>query len=85
MWAAAQSFEEVPADEQIAANDYLSEISANDGRSFKVLAPPYQFDQQPSTQGRAAPELGQHTEEILLDLGMSWDEVSSYRESGALG
>jgi formyl-CoA transferase len=50
-----------------------------------VVAPPYQFDQQPSMQGRAAPELGQHTEEILLELGMDWETVSSHRDSGALG
>jgi formyl-CoA transferase len=85
VWAAAQSFEELHADEQIAANDYLSELTANDGRTFRVVAPPYQFDQQPSTQGRAAPELGQHTEEVLLDLGLDWEQVSSYRDSGALG
>jgi crotonobetainyl-CoA:carnitine CoA-transferase CaiB-like acyl-CoA transferase len=33
----------------------------------------------------AAPELGQHTEEILLETGLDWDEISELRESGALG
>jgi formyl-CoA transferase len=85
VWSAAQTFEELHADEQVAANHYLSELTAGDGRTFKVVAPPYQFDEQPSTQGRAAPELGQHTEEVLLDLGLDWDQVTTYRDSGALG
>jgi len=32
-----------------------------------------------------APELGQHTEEILLELGHDWDAIAGLRESGALG
>jgi formyl-CoA transferase len=85
VWASAMTFTELHEDEQVVANSYLSELSANDGRTFRVVAPPYQFDEQPSTQGKAAPELGQHTEEILLDLGLDWDQVSAARDSGALG
>jgi formyl-CoA transferase len=32
-----------------------------------------------------APELGQHTEEILLELGHDWDAISELRQTGALG
>lgn len=85
VWSAAQTFEELHADEQVAANHYLSELTGGDGRTFKVVAPPYQFDEQPSSSGRAAPELGQHTEEVLLELGMDWDEISAHRDEGALG
>jgi len=31
-----------------------------------------------------APEHGQHTEEILLELGIDWDEIASGKESGAI-
>ncbi|HWA64925.1 MAG TPA: CoA transferase [Mycobacteriales bacterium] len=85
VWSAAQTFEELHADEQVAANQYLSELTASDGRTFRVVAPPYQFDGQPSSSGRAAPELGQHTEEVLLDAGLDWDQITTYRDSGALG
>ncbi len=33
----------------------------------------------------AAPELGQHTELILMDAGFDWDEITAIRETGALG
>jgi formyl-CoA transferase len=31
-----------------------------------------------------APELGQHTEEVLLEAGYSWEEISRLRGSGAI-
>jgi formyl-CoA transferase len=85
VWAPARTFTEMYDDEQVAANHYLSEVTAGDGSTFRLVAPPYQFDEQPTSSGRPAPELGQHTEEVLLDLGMDWDEISAYRDSGALG
>ena len=33
---------------------------------------------------REAPELGQHTEEILLEFGCAWDDISRLREDGAI-
>jgi crotonobetainyl-CoA:carnitine CoA-transferase CaiB-like acyl-CoA transferase len=43
------------------------------------------FDDVMTEPQGAAPELGQHTEEILLETGLDWDEISDLRESGALG
>ena len=54
-----------------------------DGHPFKLVASPVQFDEQSIPLG-ASPELGQHTEEVLLELGLSWDEISAGKESGAL-
>jgi hypothetical protein len=30
------------------------------------------------------PELGQHTEEVLLELGMDWDGIVGLKEAGAI-
>ena len=43
------------------------------------------FDDQATVPRGAAPELGQHTEEILLETGLDWDEIGRLREIGALG
>ena len=32
-----------------------------------------------------APELGQHTEEILLEIGYTWEDIATLRAGGALG
>ena len=33
---------------------------------------------------RPAPDLGQHTEEVLLELGLSWEEIGTAKEAGAI-
>ena len=33
----------------------------------------------------AAPELGQHTEEVLQEVGYSWEQIEALREQGVLG
>lgn len=84
VWSPAATFEEVCASPQVAENGYLPEVVGADGRSFRVVAPPYQFDGNPTAPVGPAPEIGQHTEEVLLDCGLTWDEISELRDGGAL-
>ena len=77
-----QSTLELHDDPQVAANQYLLPLE-RDGASFSVVANPVQFDETPPTV-HPAPDLGQHTEEVLLELGLSWDDLAKYKESGAI-
>jgi len=43
------------------------------------------MDVTPSAISRPAPTLGQHTEEVLLEMGLNQKRISELRESGALG
>ncbi len=47
------------------------------------MASPVQMDETADVLG-PAPEHGQHTEEILLELGLEWDEIAKGKESGAI-
>jgi crotonobetainyl-CoA:carnitine CoA-transferase CaiB-like acyl-CoA transferase len=85
VWSASATFAEIHQSPQVAANAYLPEVTGNNGTSFRLVAPPYQFDEQPVVPRGPAPELGQHTEEILLDSGFSWDDIEAHRNAGALG
>lgn len=85
VWSVAATFEEVCANPQVHANGYLPTVVGNDGRQFRLVAPPYQFDGVPAAPAGPAPELGQHTEEVLLEAGLDWDEISALRDRGALG
>jgi len=38
----------------------------------------------PETSTRPPPEWGQHTEEVLLEFGYSWEEIAALREEGAV-
>lgn len=85
VWSTCATFEEIHADEQVAANGYLPEIEAANGSRFRVVSPPYQFDNQPTVPQGPAPTLGQHTDEVLREAGISADRIDAYRSSGLLG
>jgi len=70
---------EVIADPNIWANGYLQNIDGVD-----VVAAPVSFSETPATTPAVAPELGQHTEEVLLDLGYSWDDITRLQDSRAI-
>jgi crotonobetainyl-CoA:carnitine CoA-transferase CaiB-like acyl-CoA transferase len=40
---------------------------------------PVNFRQNPASVRTSTPELGQNNEEILLELGYSWDDISSLK------
>ena len=52
------------------------------GGSFPLVASPAQFDGTPLTLTRA-PDHGEHTEEVLVELGRSWEEITELKERGA--
>lgn len=83
VWAPMQTAAEIPSDPQAQANGYLLAVESGDGSTFPLVANPLQFDETPPTVQRA-PDLGQHTEQVLLDLGLSWEDIASYKEAGAV-
>ena len=70
-------------DPQLVANGYVQEVEAADGSAFRLVGAPVQFDERPAPL-RRAPEPGEHTEEVLLELGLSWDEIAAHKEGGAI-
>jgi crotonobetainyl-CoA:carnitine CoA-transferase CaiB-like acyl-CoA transferase len=85
VWAPALTPAEVHEHVQVEANGYLPELTSQTGAQFRLPAPPMQFGGEASAPRGPAPELGQHTEEILLELGRDWDAIGKLRDSGALG
>jgi crotonobetainyl-CoA:carnitine CoA-transferase CaiB-like acyl-CoA transferase len=79
-----QTAAELHDDVQAIANGYLPRVEREDGSSFTLVANPVQFDETPPKTLRPAPEHGQHTEQVLLDLGLTWDEIAACKEAGAV-
>lgn len=82
-WAPVQAVEELLDDPQVVANGYIGEVSLDDGRTYRLPAVPVQFDEQ-GPPLRPAPESGEHTEEVLLELGYDWEEIVRFKEAGAV-
>ena len=82
-WAPVQRVRELHDDRQVRANDYLRRVTAADGSQYDLVGNPCQFDEHAPELG-PAPEVAAHTEEVLLELGLGWDEIAGYRESGAI-
>jgi crotonobetainyl-CoA:carnitine CoA-transferase CaiB-like acyl-CoA transferase len=82
-WAPVQAVEELPDDPQVAANSYVGEVVVDDGTSYRLPSVPVQFDGRPP-ELRRAPELGEHTESVLLELGYDWDAIGELQRAGAI-
>ena len=82
-WAPVQAVEELLTDPQVLANDYIGEVELEDGRSYSLPNVPVQFDERPAELGRA-PEHGEHTEEVMLDLGYTWEQIAELKDAGAI-
>lgn len=79
-----QSPIEVTTDPQALANDFFVEFEYPGVRKLKLVNTPVKFSQNPAVVQTPAPEVGQHTEEIMLELGYSWDDISNLKEQSVI-
>jgi crotonobetainyl-CoA:carnitine CoA-transferase CaiB-like acyl-CoA transferase len=82
-WAPVQMPSELVDDPQVEANGYLARVRRDDGREYDLVSNPVQMDET-ADQLLPAPEHGQHTEEILLEIGLDWDTIIAHKEAGAI-
>jgi crotonobetainyl-CoA:carnitine CoA-transferase CaiB-like acyl-CoA transferase len=76
---------DLPNDPQVIANRYVVDYEHPRRGAMKVLGMPIRFSETPGESRGVAPELGEHTEQILVDmLGYDWTEVARLRESGVI-
>jgi crotonobetainyl-CoA:carnitine CoA-transferase CaiB-like acyl-CoA transferase len=81
--APIQTPTEVSNDEQAIANNYFIYVDHPVWGKTKVVGFPWDFSETPASWRREAPEFGQHTEEILLELGYTWEDIAKLKEEGA--
>jgi crotonobetainyl-CoA:carnitine CoA-transferase CaiB-like acyl-CoA transferase len=76
----------VSRDPGVRINGYIESVENPDASdsTLDVVRTPVRFSGSASTAPVRPPELGQHTEEVLLEAGYSWDDITSLSEDGVI-
>jgi crotonobetainyl-CoA:carnitine CoA-transferase CaiB-like acyl-CoA transferase len=83
VWAPVQTPAEVVADPQVTAAGALIEVEDGQGGTYRSPAAPARFPGADATLRPAAPGLGQHTRQVLEEIGYSGAEIEAMLASGA--
>ena len=75
---------EASNDPDVLANGYVTEVEyPKHGRKLKVHGSPWHFSETPPRFG-IAPELGEHTEAVLKDIGYGAADIERFRERNVI-
>jgi crotonobetainyl-CoA:carnitine CoA-transferase CaiB-like acyl-CoA transferase len=72
------------ASEQARVNGYVVEVEHEVAGKIVMTGAPISLNGEVRGVAPPAPELGQHTEEVMLEAGYSWEEIARVRDSGAV-
>ena len=73
-----QSPVDVLNDPQVIANSYI--LPHPENARGCIVSSPIQYDNEVVEVTTGAPEIGQHTEEILLEMGYTWENIAGLKE-----
>jgi crotonobetainyl-CoA:carnitine CoA-transferase CaiB-like acyl-CoA transferase len=83
-YAPVHDYEALAGYEQAYANGYLRKLEHPLYGPIAAVGNPVALSETPAIPRDLAPELGQNTEEVLLEAGYSWDDITALREAGAI-
>ncbi len=85
VWAPVATLPEALADPQLEANGVLEEIEHPQAGAYRTLAAPFRVSGAETAARGPAPAPGEHTSEVLAELGLDDDEIASLAASGVFG
>lgn len=83
-WAPVQSMKDVLTDEQALANDMIIEVEGADGgEPLRLVRGPVQWNGE-ALETTRAPQASEHTEIVLMEMGIEWDRIEELKAKGAI-
>jgi crotonobetainyl-CoA:carnitine CoA-transferase CaiB-like acyl-CoA transferase len=85
IFAKVQTIEDLETDPQVIANNYIKNFEHPVIGDVKMCNFPVTFSDTPAGIWNEAPELGQHTESIMIEeLGYDWDDIARFQKTGSI-
>jgi crotonobetainyl-CoA:carnitine CoA-transferase CaiB-like acyl-CoA transferase len=79
------SIDKVVKEEQVAARDMIVEIEHPTAGTIRMAGLPVKLSENPGSIRRHAPLLGEHTAEVLHEIGLSGERIAALLENGVIG
>ncbi len=83
-WAPCQNIPEVCNDPQARENDVFATYEHPAYGRMEVVTNPVHLSKTPAEIRMPGPELGQHTEEVLLEYGYTWQDIAELKDQGII-
>jgi crotonobetainyl-CoA:carnitine CoA-transferase CaiB-like acyl-CoA transferase len=81
----AAEYGDIASDPQVTANEMITSMEHPTHGTLRLVAPPVKLSATPGEIRLPAPEFGQHTEEVLLEAGYTWEQIEDLRKAEAIG
>ena len=79
-----QDYPEVVDDPQVVANEYMIDFEHPTAGPVKIVGVPIKLSETPGAVKSMGPQFGEHTHEVLLEAGYTWDEIASLQDQGVV-
>ena len=86
-WLELCAAEEIPATEVTTLDDHMRSYPLAEhpvAGSYRQIPPAVRFSRTPAAIRRPAPLVGEHTEEVLVEVGITAEEIGELRAAGVL-
>ena len=84
VWAYVHTMKSATEDPQTEANQFIIEVEHPELGNIKMVNSPVKFSETPPVLNMPPPLLGQHTEEVLVELGYDWDYILKLKDEGVI-
>lgn len=84
IWGLVQTPADIATDPQVWANGFVTTVDHPAHGEIKLITSPARFSATPGSVRWAAPQVGEHTEEVLLAHGYTWEDLARLKDQGAI-